>query len=355
MWNSKWLGALAAVAAVAAALIVNGCANHGSRVVAERQTGESVVLVREEPANLAFAPLLSEPVAVRSMYRDGLPQTVQYQPGQDYLLDASGQLRRAPGSRIPDFGTNMLYGKEDFRHDQFPGFGNRAFFVYVDYAHREKWQRPPANPELGVAKLPKTRQKLEAGDKVRMVAYGDSITAGGDATEPALIFWERWAAALRVKYPRASIEAMNGATGGDATVQGLQRLQAKVLDQKPDLVLIGFGMNDHNRNGVPLAKLAANLRTLIDRIRADTGAEIVLFSAFPPNPKWHFGSHNMQAYAEATEQVAREEHCAFADVYHYWMSLAARKKPEDLLANNINHPNDYGHWIYFQALQAIGL
>ena len=71
------------------------------------------MLVGEAPANLAFAPLLSKPVTVRSTYRDGLPQTVHYQPGQDYLLDASGQIRRTPGSRIPDFGTNMLYGKED--------------------------------------------------------------------------------------------------------------------------------------------------------------------------------------------------------------------------------------------------
>ena len=354
MWNCRWLGALPALAA---AVLLNGCANLGSHAVAKRQTGESVVLVGEAPANLAFAPLRSGPIAVRSTYRDGLPQTVHYQPGQDYLLDASGQIRRAPGSRIPDFGTNMLYGKEDFRHDQFPGFGNRGFFVYVDYAHRDKWQHPLANPELGVARLPKTRQKLEAGEKVRIVAFGDSITAGGDASEPGLIFWERWTAALRVNYPRASIEITNGATGGDATVQGLQRLQEKVLQQKPELVLIGFGMNDHNREGygVPLDKFAENLRALIGRIRADTGAEIVLFSAFPPNPKWHFGSHNMQAYADATERVAREEHCAFADVYHYWMSLAARKKPEDLLANNINHPNDYGHWIYFQALQALGL
>ena len=205
------------------------------------------MLAGEAPANLAFAPLLSEPVAVRSTYRDGLPQTIHYQPGQDYLLDASGQIRRTQGSRIPDFGTNMLYGKEDFRHDQFPGFGNRGFFVFVDYAHREQWERPSANAELGVARLPKTRQKLEAGEKVSIVAFGDSITAGGDASEPGLIFWERWAGALRVKYPRASIEITNGATGGDATVQGLQRLQEKVLQQKPDLVLIGFGMNDHNR------------------------------------------------------------------------------------------------------------
>ena len=338
-------------------VLLSGCANHRPSRVLTSQTGESAVLIGETPANLAFTPMLSKPVIVRSTYRKALPQTIHYEAGRDYLLEASGQIRRTPGSRIPDFGTNILYGKQDFRHDQYPGFGNGPFFVYVDYAHREKWVLPPAKADLGAARLPNTRKKLQAGEKVRIVAFGDSIAAGGNASEPGLIFWERWATALRGNYPKASIETTNGATGGDTTVQGLQRLQEKVLQQKPDLVLIGFGMNDHNREGlgVPLDAFAGNLRKMIDRIRASTDAEIVLFSAFPPNPKWHYGSHNMEAYADATERVAREEHCAFADVYHLWMAAAARKKPEDLLANNINHPNDYGHWIYFQALALMGL
>ena len=342
---------------LASAVLLSGCASQRSPHSLRSQIGESVVLAGEAPASLAFAPLLSNPVRVRSTYRDELPGTIHYKLGRDYLLEAPDQIRRTPGSRIPDFGTNILYGKEDFRHDQFPGFGNGPFFVYVDYAHRQKWKLPPAKIEISAARLPATQQKLRAGEKVRIVAFGDSITAGGNASEPGLIFWERWASALRKRYPHASIETTNGATGGDTTVQGLQRLQEKVLQQKPDLVLIGFGMNDHNREGfgVPLDAFAGNLRTMISRIRTATSAEIVLFSAFPPNPKWHYGSHNMEAYADATERVAREERCAYADVYHLWMTAAARKKPEDLLANNINHPNDYGHWIYFQALEALGL
>ncbi len=331
------------------------CANHRPDDAAHFHTGESVVLAGEEPAKLAFAPLLSKPINVRNTYRDGLPQTVHYVPGRDYLFDASGQIQRTAESRIPDFRTNILYGKEDFNHSQFPGFGNGAFFVYVDYSHREKCQPVPQITQLNASCLPITRKQLRAGEKVRIVAYGDSITAGGDASEPGMIFWERWAEALRKKYPQAKVETINGATGGDSTVQGLQRLQAKVLSPNPNLVLVGFGMNDHNRGGVPPDDFAENLRTMIDRIRANTCAEIVLFSAFPPNPKWHYGTHNMEAYAVTTEQVAREKHCAFADVYHLWMDIATRKRPEDLLGNNINHPNDFGHWIFFQALQAIEL
>jgi acyl-CoA thioesterase I len=339
-----------------AVILLNSCAHHRSISPSEFQCGESLVLVSENPVSLAFAPILSRSFTLRSTYRDGLPQTIHYEPGRDYLLEASGQIRRARNSRIPDFSTNILYGKEDFRHDQFPGFGNGAFFVYADYFHRETWMAPIPQPELSATRLPMTRQKLLSGKKVRLVAFGDSITAGGDASEPSLIYWERWADSLRKQYPKAAIESLNGATGGDSTVQGLQRLQEKVLRHQPDLVLVAFGMNDHNREGygVPLQAFTENLGTLVDRIQA-AGAEVVLVSAFPPNPKWHFGSHNMAAYANATKQVAREKHCALADVYPLWTSCAAHKKPEDLLGNNINHPNDFGHYLYFRALQALGL
>jgi acyl-CoA thioesterase I len=261
---------------------------------------------------------------------------------------------QGPGRR-PD-------GKEDFRHEQFPGFSNNRFFVYIDYfrpagtdpGDRGKSVLVETN---GAALLPRTQQKLKTGQPVRLVAFGDSITAGGEATDPHLIFWQRWADDLQTKYPQARLEAINGATGGDTTAQGLQRLEEKVLRQKPDLVLIGFGMNDHNREGygVPLNAFADNLRTMIDRIRSATSAEIVLCSAFPPNPKWYYGSHHMEAYAQMTGQVAREKQCAFADVYPRWIRYLERKKPEDLLANNINHPNDFGHWIYFCAFRDLGL
>jgi lysophospholipase L1-like esterase len=223
----------------------------------------------------------------------------------------------------------------------------------VDYRHRgvPAWPVQRAQTE----RLPGSVAKLAAGGPFKVVAYGDSITAGGDATRPEWIFWNRWAGNLGDQYPQARITAVNGATGGDSTVQGLERLQSKVLDQEPDLVLVGFGMNDHNRGGPTLEAFEANLKLMIARIREATDAEVILFSAFPPNPKWKFGSHRMDQYAAATERVAEATGCAFADVYGNWVAFAARKKPEDLLGNNINHPNDFGHWLYYRVLVGLGL
>lgn len=320
------------------------------------QTGESVVFIGEEPAQLAFLPRRRPPMEVRSTYRKDLPETIRYEEGSDFIVDYErGQIRRTTPSRIPDFCTNMLYGIDDFDHSKFPGFGNGKFFGFVDYTTKKKIDWPKQSSQIKF--LPETREKLRRGDNVKIVAFGDSITAGGDATEPKLIFWQRYADALQEKYPHAKIEAINGATGGDRTAEGLVRLQEKVLNQKPDLVLIGFGMNDHNIGGfgTPLTTFTNNLVTMIDRIRNETGAEIILYSTFPPNPKWHYGSHNMEAYALATEQVAREKNCAFADVYRNWLAMESKKKPEDLRSNNINHPNDFGHWIYFEVLNGLGL
>lgn len=330
----------------------SGCATW-KRQALEHQVGESVVLVGEEPAALAHVPIKKAKLSVRSTY---LPQasTIEYQPGRDFWFDArSGTLRRTAGSRMPDFRTNVLFGAEGFDHNNFPGFGNTAFFAFVDYSYQPTTRWPVQANQ--VASLPKTKAKLQAGASLKIVAYGDSITAGGDATRPEWIFWRRWADHLQTRYPQAHVEAINGATGGDSTFQGLQRLEAKVLKEKPDLVLVGFGMNDHNIGGPTIPVFEKNLKDIIAQIRQETSAEIVLYSTFPPNEKWKYGSHRMPEYAAATERVAREVGCAFADVFNNWQAVLQRKKPEDILGNNINHPNDFGHWVYFQVLLGLGL
>lgn len=339
------------------AVVLTGCASERSPSQNARfQPGESVVLIGNEPAHVAFTPSPRYPVSVRSTYLDNLTNTIHYIAGRDYVFDyKTGEIRRTANSRIPDFATNILFGKEDFDHSKFPGYGNGPFLVFIDYVAKQKPRWPVQASQAG--SLPRTQAKLKSGQKVTMVAFGDSITAGGEATRPELIYWQRWADALKQKYPRAEIQAINGATGGDTTANGMARLEEKVIKRQPDLVLIAFGMNDHNIPGfgVPLETFRQNLRAMIDRVREHTPAEIILVSAFPPNPKWHFGSHRMEQYANATEAVAREKNCAYADVYHNWQAIAAAKKPEDLLGNNINHPNDFGHGIYFQVLLRIGL
>ncbi|MEO6808363.1 MAG: hypothetical protein ABI353_04550, partial [Isosphaeraceae bacterium] len=63
--------------------------------------------------------------------------------------------------------------------------------------------------------------------------------------------------------------------------------------------------------------------------------------------------HRMGLFADATKQAALDSKCAYVDVYNTWKMVLNRKDQPSLLGNNINHPNDFGHWLYEQAFEAM--
>jgi len=317
-----------------------------------RVSGESLVLAGTTPGKLLYRNVRPDGVVVRSTYLPDKTATI-YEAGRDYVVDAAaGTISRTSTSRIPDFATNVLYGKRDFDHSQFPGYGNLPFTVYVDYASDDT-PIALAEPTDATVKLARTGAALRSGKPLKIVAFGDSITAGGEASSVELQYPFRYAAHLRATFPSADVTVENGATGGDNTEQGVARLEEKVLSRKPDLVLVAFGMNDHNRGGVDVDRFADNLRTIVTRIREKTGADVILLSTFPPNPDWHFGSKRMEQYAAVTQRVANEMNVAYADVHAAWMKVLDRKDAASLLANHINHPNDFGHWLYAEVLKSL--
>jgi lysophospholipase L1-like esterase len=314
--------------------------------------GDSLVLAKTEPGKLCYGNVAKGSVVVRSTYEPGQAGTVVYEADKDYVVDyAAGTIARTAESRIPDFSTNMLYGKKEFNHSDYPGFGNRAFFAYVDYEAQDA--APLCEPWDQSALLPKTAAKLRKGGPFKIVAFGDSITVGIDASSPDVVFHAQWARYLSERFPQAQITVENGATNGGSTGSEMPRIQEKVLDRSPDLVIIGFGMNDHNISGPSPEQFAENLKSMIAQIREKTGAEVILYSAFTPNPDWKYGTHRMALFAEATRRAAEESKCAYADVFGLWAKALQRKDLCSLLANDINHPSDFGHWLYFQALKAV--
>ena len=97
----------------------------------------------------------------------------------------------------------------------------------------------------------------------------------------------------------------------------------------------------------------AAMRQMLRGLSLSAEGEVILLSTFPPHPDWAFGTHQMEQYARATADAARESAVAYADVFAVWQNVLARKDSSSLLANNINHPNDFGHWLYLQALLAL--
>ncbi|MCF6177568.1 MAG: SGNH/GDSL hydrolase family protein [Victivallaceae bacterium] len=71
-------------------------------------------------------------------------------------------------------------------------------------------------------RIPRTLAKLKSGKKVKIVCWGDSVTAGGDASSGKHRYVNVFSAGLRKKFPNADIEVINISLGGSNIRQWLQ-------------------------------------------------------------------------------------------------------------------------------------
>ncbi len=315
-------------------------------------TGESLVLASTIPGKLCFDTLVKGSVMVRSTYKQYDSKGKIYLEGIDYHVDYNkGTITRAINSSIPDFSKNILYGLKDFDHSKFSGYTNHPYFIWIDYV-TEKGERL-AKPNDQSKYLVRFRKKLETGMPVSIISYGDSITAGGEASNADLRFQYLYGKYLKSIFPKANLTIKDASTPGYSSTQGVDLWDNYIGKTSPDLVLIGWGMNDHNIGGNTPEQFKSNLVKLVRMIKERKKAEVILYSTFPPNNDWHYGSHSMGLFAEATKQAAIESNCAYVDVYNTWITVLKRKDQSSLLGNNINHPNDFGHWLYAQAFEAM--
>ncbi len=90
------------------------------------------------------------------------------------------------------------------------------------------------NPEAPAAKPPSA---------VRIACVGDSWTFGMNVDQPRT-YPSRLAARLHEVQAGTAFDVLNLGVLGYSSFQGLQLLKSRVLDLHPDIVAIGFGMND---------------------------------------------------------------------------------------------------------------
>src|SRR5436190_11078775 len=147
---------------------LDGCST-GPKARIERQHGESIVFVGEEPAALAYFPIRGQPFSVRNTYVED--RSIRCVEGLDFVVDyAHGTLQRTSTSRLPDFRKNMLFGQENFDHTKFPGFGNGGYFAFVDYSFAPVATWPIQATQTQFLEV--TQAKLKAGQGIRLVAFG---------------------------------------------------------------------------------------------------------------------------------------------------------------------------------------
>lgn len=324
-----------------------------------KQQTEAFVLVRDEELPLRRKPMPGARVRVFSDADKNKADLIEYVEGTDYTVDyINASIRRIAGSRIADWSQHPMYGVSNFDHTEFGDYSNSTYTVYAEYVYALEDDNAVSNPyrlaSSLAALLPRVAAKLQAGEEVVYVVYGDSISTGGEASQECFAYYRRFADYVREIYPGSSIRIVNKAIGGETSKGGAARVDSDVVPLQPDLVSIGYGMNDQNLYdhgvGVPTEEYEHNLRYIIEAIRSNGDTDIVLVTPCEPNPLWRHTSGAMDGYSDVIHRLSNQYGLGVADVQLLWkQELAAGKTPESLLLNNINHPNDYGHYIYFTA------
>lgn len=126
--------------------------------------------------------------------------------------------------------------------------------------------------------------QAQAGESLRILAFGDSLTAGHGLRESES-FPARLQAALAAKGIAA--EVTNGGVSGDTSAGGLARLDWALADD-PDIVIVELGANDGLR-GLDPARTQENLDGILKRLTAEKRAVLLAGMLAPPNMGADYG------------------------------------------------------------------
>ncbi|MDO4629436.1 MAG: GDSL-type esterase/lipase family protein [Planctomycetia bacterium] len=207
----------------------------------------------------------------------------------------------------------------------------------------------------------KTYGKLVRGERVRILAWGDSVTACGYLPDE-----DRWqcqfVSRLQKQFPNAEIELIHEGWGGmgsqtywQAAVGTPKNYQEHVLGVQADLVVLEF-VNDAWMNPEMVEKYYAPiLKDFQER-----GIEWILCTPHYVRADWMgLESENgvdddPRPYTLGLREFGRKHGVAVADAAFYYGQLYRQGIPySTLMVNNINHPNREGMKLFADALMKL--
>ncbi|QDT43747.1 Acetylxylan esterase precursor [Gimesia alba] len=328
--------------------------------------GESVLFIRDPETGIAKASVLIPIEKVLSVRNSA--GNITYEEGRDYLWKpGTREITLPKDSRIVSKTSADLRRPDNSqRHKLTHRDGNGEIFFggQLEYHNMQTcitYQHKPVDwkeivPVFDEKALPRTVQKLRKHDTVSIVLLGDSIStgcnasgwAGGAPFQPA--FSDLLKEHLQNHYQNR-VEMANPSVGGKDTRWALTQVD-KVVESKPDLVIIAFGMNDSA--GRSVKEYQANTNALMEQIRKKRPqTEFILLAPMLGNKDWIRLKHELfPQYRDALAELCRPG-VALADMTSIWTEFLKQKQDWDLTGNGVNHPNDFGHRVYAQVLSTL--
>jgi acyl-CoA thioesterase-1 len=170
--------------------------------------------------------------------------------------------------------------------------------------------------------------------EVRILAFGDSLTAGYGLSEeegfvPQL---EAWLQA----HGAPDVTVVNGGVSGDTSAGGLARI-GWALDGDVDGVIVALGANDMLR-GLDAGAMRDNLDAILDAVDARGLPALLAGLPAPPN----YGPEYRKAFKAAFRELAAEHDASYVCSFLGGMSGRGVREVLRLMQDDGMHPNARG-------------
>ncbi|HLL29309.1 MAG TPA: GDSL-type esterase/lipase family protein [Xanthobacteraceae bacterium] len=187
---------------------------------------------------------------------------------------------------------------------------------------------------------------------IRIVSIGDSVIAGKCA-DPNRGWVDIFAREL--SHNQSTIKLINNGRGGSTIAEIRRRLQKDCIDQKPDVVILGIGVNDsrfrpsQSAAETPIEKFRAGLDGILFAIREKTRAKIIVAGQVPVIDRLvdpfkddkHYRRASQLEYERELHEASVQYQALFIDNFTRWV-----ERGEEFIRSHLEdglHPNNAGH------------
>ena len=204
----------------------------------------------------------------------------------------------------------------------------------------------PSLPNPDYERTEHVRSALAEGTPVVIVALGDSITAGTNASVTYSSILED---ALRDNFPHCNLDVHNAGVPGDTVAGGLRRLERDVISHSPDVVFVEFGWNDL-RNAVKKLDFERDLRALAVAIQRNNPATVV-FLMTTTHVNIALANSKIRARNKIIRRVAKETGCGLVDLYRcFHLARDSGASIGQLMSDDRIHPSEKGQRLIANAI-----